>query len=79
MSVILITIICKNITNCTQECVRNAKKMPISTENQPRVQFVMSQNVVSQKIISPLAPRLLRILYLRDFLSSLADGADNAD
>ena len=55
------------------------KKMPISTENQPRVQFVMSQNVVSHKIISPLAPRLLRILYLRDFLSSLADGADNAD
>ena len=28
-----------------------------------RVQFVMSQNVVSHKIISPLAPRLLRILY----------------
>ena len=26
MSVILITIICKNITNCTQECVRNAEK-----------------------------------------------------
>ena len=26
-----------------------------------RVQFVMSQNVVSHKIISPLAPRLLRI------------------
>lgn len=25
MSVILITIICKNITNCTQERVRNAK------------------------------------------------------
>lgn len=44
-----------------------------------RVQFVMSQDVVSHKIISPLAARLLRILYLRDFLSSLADGADNAD
>lgn len=79
MSVILITIICKNITNCTQERVRNAEKFRFQRKISPRVQFVMSQYVVSHKIISPLAPRLLRILYLRDFLSSLADGADNAD
>lgn len=55
------------------------KKCRFQRKISPRVQFVMSQNVVSHKIISPLAPRLLRILYLRDFLSSLADGADNAD
>ena len=78
MSVILITIICKNITNCTQERVRNAKKMPISTKNQPSC-TICYVSKCSHKIISPLSPRLLRILYLRDFLSSLADGADNAD
>lgn len=69
MSVILITFFCKNITNCTRKHVILAKNSPFQRKISLRVQFVMSQNIVSHKIISPLAPRLLRILYLRDFLS----------